>query len=71
MKNGKTCPKCGGKDLLFVPGPTDGGVFDNSLRAGATIFSAVPVNRYVCCDCGYTEEWVRVEDIPKLRKRYG
>ena len=70
MKNGSKCPKCNGEALLFIPGPTDGGVFDNSVRIGLTVFSAVPVDRYVCCDCGYSEEWVNVEDIPKLQKKY-
>lgn len=71
MKRRNICPKCGSANLLIVPGPTDGGVFDNSIRTGATVFSAVSVDRYVCCDCTYTEEWVRQNDIPKLQKRYG
>ena len=70
MKNTSKCPKCGSQELVFIPGPTDGGVFDNSLRTGLTVFSAVPVNRYVCCDCGYSEEWINTEDIPKLLKKY-
>lgn len=70
MKNTLKCPKCSSTDLIFIPGPTDGGVFDNSVRTGLTVFSAVPVNRYVCGECGYSEEWVNLEDIPKLQKKY-
>jgi hypothetical protein len=33
---------------------------------GHTIFSGVNVNRYICCCCGYTEEWIDVEDLGKI-----
>ena len=31
-----------------------------------SIFSAVKVNRYICCNCGFTEEWIDKEDINKI-----
>ena len=34
---------------------------------GLTIFSAVPVHRYVGGSCGFTEEWIDREDIEKVR----
>lgn len=37
---------------------------------GATIFTYALVNRYVCCNCGYSEEWIDREDLPKLKKKY-
>lgn len=70
MRNTGRCPKCGEEELLFVPGNVEGYGVGNNIRAGATIFSAVLVHRYVCCRCGYSEEWVNVADIPKLQKRY-
>ena len=33
-------------------------------------FSAVLVHRYVCCACGYSEEWIDKEDIPRLKEKY-
>ncbi|WP_278281159.1 hypothetical protein [Clostridium sp. BSD9I1] len=34
---------------------------------GMTIFSAVKVTRYLCCDCGYSEEWIDdKKDIEKI-----
>jgi len=36
--------------------------------AGATIFSGVDVNRYICCSCGFTEEWIDLEDIKRLKE---
>ena len=37
---------------------------------GMTIFSAVLVHRYVCCGCGYSEEWIDKEDIRKPKERF-
>ena len=70
MKNTGTCPKCKGKSLIFIPGAA--GVYGagNNIMTGKTILSAVPVNRYVCQTCGYSEEWVDLENLPKLIKRY-
>ena len=39
----------------------------NNIMVGATVFSAVKVNRYICCTCGFTEEWINREDLPKVR----
>ncbi len=70
MKNTNTCPKCGGNDILLVPGNVEAYGVGNNIRTGWSIFSSVLVDRYVCCSCGYTEEWVETEDIPKLKKKY-
>ena len=43
---------------------------ENNIQVGLTVFSAVLVNRYVCCDCGYSEEWIDKEDIPTLKRKY-
>lgn len=70
MKNTGLCPKCGSKDLLLVPGKEGAYGSGNNIMIGHSIFSAVLVNRYVCCTCGFTEEWVDLEDIPKLKEKY-
>lgn len=33
-------------------------------------YTHILVHRYVCCSCGYSEEWIDKEDIPKLEKKY-
>ena len=38
----------------------------NNIMTGNTIFSTIDVNRYICCDCGYTEEWIDKADIEKI-----
>ena len=35
---------------------------------GKTIISAVNVNRYICCDCGFTEEWIDKSDLETVKK---
>ena len=35
-----------------------------------SIFSAVLVDRFVCCSCGYSEEWINKEDIAVLKAKY-
>ncbi len=68
MKTTHVCPKCGSADILIFDGGVGPYGVGNNICAGATTFSAVPVDRYVCCGCGFTEEWIRTEDIDKLKK---
>ncbi len=68
MKNSKQCPKCGSPDIIRFDGYTGAYGTGNNIMAGVTIFSSVNVNRYVCCYCGFTEEWIDLEDIKKLRE---
>ena len=68
MKNSKQCPKCGSLDIIRFDGYTGAYGTGNNIMAGATIFSGVDVNRYVCCSCGFTEEWIDLEDIKRLKE---
>ncbi len=70
MKNKRICLKCNGSDILVVPGTAEAYGVGNNIRVGATIFSAVLVDRYVCCTCGYSEEWIDRADVAKLKKKY-
>lgn len=67
MKNTKICPKCGSLDIITVDGYTRAYGAGNNIMTGATLFSAIPVDRYVCCDCGFSEEWIRKDDVEKLK----
>ncbi len=67
MKYMKMCPKCGSYDIVVVDGYAGAYGAGNNILVGMTIFSAVPVDRYVCCSCGYSEEWIRREDMEKVR----
>ena len=68
MKNTKTCPKCRSTDIVRFNGYAGAHGAGNNIMVGGTIFSAVNVNRYVCCNCSFTEEWIDEEDIEKVVK---
>ncbi len=67
MKTTKICPKCHSTDLVRFDGYTGAYGAGNNVMTGNTLFSAVNVNRYVCCSCGYTEEWIDKEDLEKVK----
>ncbi len=68
MKNTHRCPKCNGVNIMIFDGYVGAYGSGPHLMAGATTLSAVRKDNYVCCDCGYTEEWIPLEDIPKVQK---
>ena len=68
MKHTNRCPKCGSKDIVRIDGYAGAYASGNNIMLGATIFSAVNVNRYICCSCGFTEEWIDREDIEKVKE---
>lgn len=69
MKNTGKCPKCGSDHVVDV---LDSPMYRSSvsIRTGMTMRSAVWVHRYVCCSCGYLEQWVDQEDIPRIVEKY-
>ena len=62
MKMKNKCPKCGSSDIIIAPGKAGAYGAGNNIQVGLTVFSAVLVNRYVCCECGYSEEWIDNRD---------
>lgn len=68
MRNTNKCPKCGSDDIIRVNGSSRGYGAGNNIMIGMTIFSAVKVNRYICCNCGFCEEWIDKDDISKIKK---
>jgi len=70
MKNTKTCPKCGGNNIVLIKndGRPDATKGNNLMCGSTTLTNMILVERYICCDCGYTEEWVDKRDIETLLK---
>lgn len=68
MKNTRRCPKCGGANIVRIDGYTGAYGSGNNVMVGSSIFSAVKVNRYICCTCGFTEEWIDTEELEKVEK---
>ncbi len=71
MKKSNTCPKCGSKDILMIPGSTGAHGMGNNIQVGWTTLSAILVHRYLCCGCGYSEEWIDEKDFGKLKETFG
>lgn len=66
MKNTKSCPKCDSADIVRIDGYAGAYGSGNNIMLGNTIFSAVNIHRYICCSCGYTEEWIDKEDLERI-----
>lgn len=71
MKIKQECPKCNSENIIRIPGEVGPYGSGNNITVGATILSAIKVTRYLCGNCGYTEEWIdNKQDIEKLTKKY-
>ncbi len=70
MKNSKTCPKCQSVDIIRIPGDVRAfGAENNILVGGRLLPKFVPVTRYLCSACGFSEEWIdSAEDVAKLKE---
>jgi len=66
MKNSNRCIKCSSEAIV---------VLDNSMGQQFTPirisgFAVAKTARFICCDCGYMEEWIINEkDLKKLKKK--
>ena len=59
MKNTHACPKCGSRDIVRIPDhPSRYASGSNIYTSKYTLMGKIPVIRYVCCGCGYVENWV-------------
>ncbi len=73
MKNANVCPKCQAKDILRIPGWAGAYGSGNNIPVKTFALSASAyalVARYVCCSCGYSEEWIEKDDIERLKTKY-
>jgi len=60
------CPKCHEFQAVRVPEAV------NNLRVPVGGIASVPVVLYVCCACGYVEQWIdEAQDLAKVAKLYG
>lgn len=66
MKNNNKCSKSGSRDTIRIPGEIVGNFIPIGWWAGDA-----KVARYLCGQCGFSEEWVESpDDIAKVRKMY-
>lgn len=54
IKNNTTCPECGGKEMAFGYGTSEGGIYKASSFLGMNAFSyATDRISIVCTGCGF------------------
>lgn len=72
MKQGNGCPKCGSHVVVRVPdNPGRHASGNNIYTTRATLLGKIPVIRYVCCDCGYVENWVETRrELEEIRRTF-
>jgi predicted nucleic-acid-binding Zn-ribbon protein len=71
VKNTRLCSKCNSNNLLKIPGKHTGYGAGNIITLGWSAINAVKVTRFVCEQCGYSEEWIEnKEDIERLITKY-
>lgn len=73
MKNTKKCTKCGSNNIVRIPdNPSRHASGNNIYTTTMTLMGKIPVIRYVCCDCGYVENWVESKgELDKIKKTFG
>lgn len=72
MKNSGVCPKCAARDIVCVPGKTSNLVVPRPNVIPVGWVGGVLVARFVCCGCGFTEEWVEcAAALQKIKAQFG
>ncbi|MBK8516829.1 MAG: hypothetical protein IPL55_11300 [Saprospiraceae bacterium] len=68
MKYNKCCPKCQSTEIAIIEGGTFKGNVYNTISTGLnTIF----LTRYLCTQCGFTENYLDdVNDLKKLKDKF-
>ena len=68
MKFNYCCPKCLNSEIAIIEGGAFKGNIYNTLSFG---LSTVYLTRYVCTNCGYTENYVDDhKDLQKIKEKY-
>ncbi|MBK7632837.1 MAG: hypothetical protein IPJ13_00065 [Saprospiraceae bacterium] len=68
MKFNYCCPKCQNSEIAIIEGGAFKGNIYNTLSFG---LNTVYLTRYVCTNCGYTENYVDdPKDLQKIKEKY-
>ncbi len=72
MRTTGRCPKCGSSDLVRVPDDAHRYLANSICITKLVTVERVPVARYVCCGCGYVEDWVEhPQERNRLKQAFG
>ncbi len=67
MKNSNRCPKCESTDIIRIA-EREGIFCHGNTVAGST--PRIPVVRFVCAACGFSEEWIEEDLSRRQLKQY-
>lgn len=70
MKHSQICIKCDSSNIVRIKG---GNIWTGQVNyIPSTSMKKILVTRYLCVNCGYSEEWVDdPKGLEKLNKKYG
>lgn len=72
MKNSRCCPKCHSNNIVRVPDDAHRYLTNSICITKTVTVERIPVARYVCCDCGYVENWVENRnELDKIKRTFG
>ena len=72
MKNTKRCPKCSSQKIVCVPDDAHRYLANSICITKFAVVKRIPVARYVCCDCGYVENWVETQSgRDEIKRTFG
>ena len=73
MKKNKKCPKCKSNNIVGFSGLSSffKRTETNMNLLSVSPFCCVPKDTYVCCNCGYSEEWIREGDLETIQSYKG
>lgn len=66
MDNMEACPKCQSPEIAKIPG-------ENQSKIGVPVgpLGWAPVTRYICMQCGFTEQFVEgADNLQRIAERY-
>lgn len=71
MRRTHRCPKCGSPKIARVPDNAHRYLGNSICVTRIAAVKRIPVARYVCCSCGYVENWVEEEQgLEEVRKNF-
>ena len=57
VKNTHECPKCGTHDVIRIAATK----LNNRIVLDAWGMASAGLDRYICYQCGFTEEWIQID----------
>ena len=70
MKKSGKCPKCGTREIVLVPGKLVPAGNGRSIMLGHSALSSALIDRYICLECGYSEDYFDENELQKITDKF-